>query len=161
MTVLHTARRGQAIVEFALVAPVFVVFTFGVIQLALVFISFYSETTAARETARWLAVNANADDATVAAHVQSSLPPGLVGGAPGLVAAGGASTDTSYQVGDMQVTFTPCVPTGSPRVCSHPGRAPGGTLHVEMRYDVINLLFAPTLPLPRLLPAYRVYVMAE
>jgi hypothetical protein len=65
--------------------------------------------------------------------------------------------------------FTPCLPGGTPVVCTHPNRAPGATLHVRMAYDVSNLMFLPTnfqfgwmsVVVPTQLPNYTVYVMAE
>jgi hypothetical protein len=144
-------------------------FFFSVIQLSLIFIWFYSETNAARSTARWLAVHANSTDNSVAAQVQQSLLPGMIGGSPSLIGAGTTSTDTQYQIGNMRVWFTPCLPGGNPVACTHPGRAPGSTLHVQMSYAVSNLIFLPTnfqlgwmsVSLPTMLPTYTVYAMAE
>jgi hypothetical protein len=165
-----TSRKsGQAQVEFAFAMPVFFLFIFSVIQLSLVFIFFYSETSVARGTARWLAVHGNSLDSSVAAQVQQSLLPGMIGGTPTLISAGTTNADTQYQVGNMRVWFTPCLPSGTPTVCTHPRRAPGSTLHVQMSYDMSNLFFLPTnfqlgwmsVAVPTALPSYTVYVMTE
>jgi hypothetical protein len=166
------ARRrlsGQGLVEFALVLPLFVLFVFTVIQLSLLFVWFYSETIVTRQSARWLAIHGNSLDASFAAQVQQELLPGMIGGTLLLVSAGSASADAVYRVGRMQVRFTPCLPSGTPTVCSHPSRAPGATLQVEMSYDASDIIFLPTnfqvgwasVTIPATLPAYRVNAMAE
>jgi Flp pilus assembly protein TadG len=160
-------ERGQALVEFALVLPIFTMFVFATIQLALVFVAYYSETRMARETARYLAVNSSVTDLALAQHVQSTMLPGLVNGSPTLVTAGSTAVDTVYTDGRMTIQFTPCVPSGS--TCSHTNRAPGATIYVQMSYDITNLLFLPstfrmgslTAKIPTSLPPYRVYVMTE
>jgi Flp pilus assembly protein TadG len=162
-----TPRRenGQALVELALVLPLFMLFVFVTIQLSLVFVAYYSETRMARETARWLAINSSSTDLEVAQHVQNTMLPGLVNGAPGTSA--GDTTNAKYPVGKMTVTFTACGASTPP--CTHVNRAPGATLYVDMSYDVRNLLFLPStfrlgtlsISLPTTLPAYRVYVMVE
>jgi Flp pilus assembly protein TadG len=161
--------RGQALVEFALTMPLFMVFVFALVEIALLFIWFYSETSVARDTGRWLAVHGNSSDASVATHVLQSLPAGMIGATPVQLVAGTTTTDTQYRVGNMTVTFTPCLPTGTPVTCSHPSRAPGSTLHVQMSYDVSNIIFLPTrfqlgwmsATIPTTLPPYTVYVMTE
>jgi Flp pilus assembly protein TadG len=144
-----------------------VLFIFVVIELSLVFITYYSETRVARESARWLAIRSNSTtDAQFAAHVQATMLPGLVSAAPALVTTGTLATDAEYDVGRMRVKFTPCVMTTN---CTHGKRAPGQTLYVQMTYDVGNLLFLPTtwsmgqyvVRLPTQLPAYKVSLMVE
>jgi Flp pilus assembly protein TadG len=161
------ARRagGQALVEFALTLPLFALFVFCVIELSLVLVSYYSETRMARETARWLAVNGKTTDDQVAAHVQSTMLPGLISGAPSVISDD--NTTAIYNVGKMKVTFMACGASTLP--CTATNRAAGTTLYVEMSYDVANLLFLPTsfnmgylhTSLPTALPAYRVWVMNE
>lgn len=152
--------------EFGLVLPLFMLFVFCVIQLGVIFIAYYSETRMARETARWLAVNANATDAQVAAQVQSTMLPGLINGS--ISGNYGDSNNAIYDVGaKMTVTFTSCGTTTPP--CTNNNRAPGATLYVQMSYDVKYLLFLPTnfqlgnlqAHIPTGLPGYRVYVMVE
>jgi hypothetical protein len=160
---------GQAQVEFAFALPLFLAFVFAVIQISFVFIWFYSETTMVRGTARWLAVHANSQDSAVATQIQSTLLPGMIGGSPTLISAGTSNLDTVYQVGNIRAWFTPCLPSGTPVTCTHPNRAPGSTLHVQMTYDMSNVIFLPTsfqfgwmsMSVPTALPAYTVYVMAE
>jgi Flp pilus assembly protein TadG len=163
-------QKGQSLVEFALALPLFALFVFVVIELSLVFVSYYSETRMARETARYLAINANSTDLQVAQHVQTNMLPGLVPGTPSLTTAGNSTQDTIYVVGQMTVTMSPCYKTGSTSgSCDHPQRQSGTTLHVQMSYNVANLLFLPTtfrlgglsVGLPTQIPAYSVYVMVE
>ncbi len=162
-------QASQALVEFALALPLFVVFVFSVIQLSLMFIWFYSQTSVVRDTARWVAVHPNSSDSAVAAYVQQTLLPGMLGGSPSLVSAGSTTADTAYQVGNMRMWFTPCLPGGNPTVCTHPRRAAGATLRVQMSYDMANVLVLPStfqfgwmsVSLPTSLPSYTMYVMAE
>lgn len=157
-------------VEFAFAFPLFMVIVFAIIQFGVLFIWYYSETQMARETVRWLAVNRDATDSQVAARIQATMLPGMIGGTPALVSAGTASTPTVYTIGRMTTRFTPCTPTGAvPPTCTHANRAPGATLMVEMEYDAANVLFFPasvamgpfSVGLPTVLPAYRTFVMAE
>lgn len=172
-TALPRRSQSQALVEFAVVLPIFVLFVFATIQLSLVFVAYYSETRMARETARWLAVHPTATDLEVAQHVQSTMLPGLVNGVPGTStwnSTNPLNPFVQYPVGKMTVTFTPCdmAASGTPP-CGHTNRAPGATLFVDMSYDVQNLLFLPstfrfgqlTTRMPTSLPAYRIYVMVE
>ena len=159
--------RGQAIVEFALTLPMFVLVLMVTFQLGLLFIAYYSETRMARETARWAAVNSKtSDDAALADHVNSTMLPGLVGGTPNVV-VGTASVDATATVGKMTVRYTPCVISGG--ICTRTNRVSGATLYVDMSYDVSNVLFLPStwrlgslvVKIPTALPAYRVYMMVE
>jgi Flp pilus assembly protein TadG len=163
-------QDGQALVEFALTLPLFALFVFVVIQISVVFVAYYSETRMARETGRWLAVNRNASDLQVAQHVQNTMLPGLASGTPSLTTGGNSTQDTVYLVGKMTLTFSPCYKTGSSSGgCDHLQRTPATTSHVQMSYDVSNLLFLPPtfnfgylrVGLPSQLPVYRVYVMVE
>jgi hypothetical protein len=157
------------LVEFSLALPLFLLFVFSVIQLSLMFIWFYSQTSIVRDTARWVAVHPNSLDVAVAVHVQQTLLPGMIGSTPVLLTAGSTTADTVYQVGNMRVWLTPCLPGGTPTVCTHPRRAPGATLHVQMSYDMSNVLILPSsfqlgwmsVTLPTALPSYTMYVMAE
>src|SRR5207245_8663938 len=121
----------------------------------------------ARETTRWLAVNSGATDDQLAAHVQTTTLPGLVGGTPG--SNTGDTTNAIFAVGRMTVQFTSCGTNTSAPPCTNVNRAPGATLYVQMSYDVANLLFLPTnfrfgwlqTRVPTALPPYRVSVMVE
>lgn len=61
------------------------------------------------------------------------------------------------------------MPSGTPVSCSHPDRAPGATLRVQVAYDASNIVFLPvrfqlgwmSVGAPTTLPPYTVYVMAE
>ena len=168
-------QRSQALTEFALVLPIFVLFVMVIIQLSLMFITYYSETRMTRETARWLAVHATTtDDDALAAHVQGTMLPGLVNGTPS-VTFGNATTPAVATVGQMTVTYTPCEWSGGP-VCHYPttgtprdGRGAGQMIYVTMSYNAANLFFLPTtwhfgwlvVSLPTTLPSYTVWVMVE
>jgi len=159
--------RGQAIVEFALTLPLFVMVVMVTFQLGLLFVAYYSETRMARETARWAAVHSKTtDDAALADHVNATMLPGLVGGTPSVV-AGTSTLDATATVGKMTVRYTPCVISSG--ICTRANRVSGATLYVDMSYDVSNVLFLPStwhlgslvVKIPTSLPAYRVYIMVE
>jgi len=84
--------------------------------------------------------------------------------------------DSVATVGNMRLQWTPCSWNGT--ICTYVGqgtnpagsaRSSGSTLHVELQYDVSNLLFLPTtfrfgsltVAMPTGLPEYRVSVMVE
>jgi Flp pilus assembly protein TadG len=173
---LKIRHKGQALVEFAMTLPLFMVFVFVTIELALVFVSYYSETRMTRETTRWLAVHSNnTNDSELALHVQTTMLPGLVGAIPVRTVIGDATTPTTYTVGNMTVQFTPCLPyldttnAAGTGVCTDLNRVAGSTLFVQMTYDVRQLLFLPTnfrigsatARLPTALPPYKVSIMVE
>jgi Flp pilus assembly protein TadG len=168
--------KGQALVEFAITLPLFMVFVFVTIELALLFVAYYSETRMARETTRWLAVHSRTtNDDELAAHVQSTMLSGLITGVPTRLVTGDATTQSEYKVGNMTIDFTPCMPyldvnnAAGTGVCTHTDRVAGATLSVQMSYDARPMLFLPTsfrmgsvtARLPTGLPAYKVSVMTE
>jgi Flp pilus assembly protein TadG len=179
-------QRSQALVEFAFAVPIFALLVFFTIEVGLIFISYYSEASMARETARWLAVrSATTDDTELATYVQQHMLPGMLGGTPHVTsptaAALSSSTcttnppgrvpatcDTVATVGNMTVRYSPCGPDVN-GLCAYQQRLTSQTLFVEMTYDVSNLLFLPSTfrlgslstHIPTSLPAYRVSVMTE
>jgi hypothetical protein len=100
-------------------------------------------------------------------HVQQTLLPGMIGGTPSAVTTDIPTGDSLATVGNMHIQWTPCTWNGT--VCTAAARNSGSTLHVELKYDVSNLLFLPTTfrfgslvtTLPTMLPPYRVTIMAE
>jgi hypothetical protein len=170
---MRCALRGQALVEFALTLSMFTVFVLVVFQLGLLFVAYYSETRMARETARWLAVNSRTTlDSDLAAHVQSTMLPGLANGTPTVVSTPTCANGCAeYMVGSMDVQFTPCNFDSGNHVCTNANRASGQTLSVQLQYNVATggLIFLPrqfrmgnlVVQVPQSLPAYRVSVMVE
>ena len=159
--------KAQAITEFAFTMPMFMLFVFCTIELALVFVFYYSEVNVARDSTRWLAVHRTSTDDVVATYVHDTQLPGMVTGTPTLVQAGSATQDTIYDIGQMRIQFAPCVPSGGN--CTRAERAAGATLYLQATYSVSNILFLPTtfrlgslaVGMPTALPPYKVYVMAE
>jgi len=79
MTGSPPAQRGQALTEFALIAPLFFLLIFGVIQMGILFGGQIGLTNAAREVARYAStVPANQSLATIQAQanpvLQRSIP---------------------------------------------------------------------------------------
>ena len=171
------AARGQALVEFAFAAPLFVAFVFVIIQIALIFIAYYSTAEIALRGARWLAIHPQSTDAQYGAYLETQLLPGMVGGAPSQVTAGTSAnrsisppdpgTPAEVRLGALTVRYTACGQSGG--FCTNVDRSPGSVLFVETRYDVSNWVFLPTtynfglftFTLPTSLPTYRVNKMVE
>jgi Flp pilus assembly protein TadG len=76
----HRSEAGQALVEFALVAPLFFLLIFGVIQFGILFGGQIGLGNAAREVARYAStVPANASSATVAAQATAAMQRSIPG----------------------------------------------------------------------------------
>ena len=154
---------GQALVEFALTIPLFLIFVFSIIQIGLVFIAYYSEAEMALRGSRWLAINSTVTDDAFATHMQSELLPGMVGGTPSTAA--GVSGETVATIGQLTVRFTKCTPNGSN--CDN--RPSGSILYVQAEYNMANWIFLPTtyrlgfytFTIPTSLPPYKVYKLVE
>lgn len=139
----------MALVEFALAFPVFVFVLLAALQLALVVTQSYGVRNIARDTARWLAINPDSDDAALRAYALAAVVP------------------TMDPAGFTRVTASPGCPALSGGRCL--GRQPGGVVTVTVQYDVGPRLFLPTTfgwgPLtvrfPTVLPAYSVSAMVE
>ena len=104
---LFNCRKGNSATEFALVAPVLVVFTLGIIQVSA---SFYAHSTmafAARETARKLAVgdfgSQYSADATAAQNYAQSLLSGWGSGYTVNVTIPNAGLSTTDFIVDISV----------------------------------------------------------
>jgi Flp pilus assembly protein TadG len=165
-------QRSQAVTEFAFVLPIFMLLVFGIIQLSLIFVAYYSETRMARESARWLAINHNSVDTDLAQHVSDTMLPGMLNGAITQDSTSN-NADAYYHVGNMDVKFTACNPTitlptpAGP--CLNTNRDSGQTIYVELHYNVSNLIFLPTnfrlgplsTRIPTTLPGYRISIMVE
>jgi Flp pilus assembly protein TadG len=98
-------RRAAAAVEFAVVAPVFLLLVFGMIEYGRMVMVYQVLTNASREGAR-VAVLDGATTASVTAQVNSYLTSGSVSGATVTVAP---NPPTNAQYGDP-VTVTVSVP---------------------------------------------------
>ena len=66
------ARRGAAVVEFALVAPLMIMLTFGLIEIGRIMLVKQTATHASREGAR-ISIRPNADDDDVLDRVNEEL----------------------------------------------------------------------------------------
>ncbi|HXI44768.1 MAG TPA: TadE/TadG family type IV pilus assembly protein [Candidatus Acidoferrales bacterium] len=77
--------RGQALTEFALVAPIFFLLVFGIVQLGLLFGGQNGLVNAAREVARYAATYKTAitDPAGACSAVEAQIAPALARALPG------------------------------------------------------------------------------
>ena len=133
--------RGQALVELALAAPLFLFLTFASLQLAVVVMHGYGVRQVTRETARWLALNPDTTDAAVAARaVELRMP---------------AMRADAFE----RVTPLPACPSLTAGRCPT-GRGAGEVVSVEVQYDLVDALFLPFFE-GLTLPPYRVSVLVE
>jgi len=65
---------GQAMVEFALMLPIFIIVVIGLFGMAMVFFSFVGSSSAAREGARYLAGDPQAANSAVQTHICTVNP---------------------------------------------------------------------------------------
>lgn len=93
-------ERGQSLVEFAIILPVFLLLLLGTVDLGLGFKTYIALTNAAREGARWISIYPNDQAgarARIAAEVESI---GLSAGSPSDNGyAVSFSTDSGYSIG--------------------------------------------------------------
>lgn len=106
-------RRGAAVVEFAVVAPVFFLFVFGMIEFGRMVMVQQILTNAAREGAR-VAILPGATTAQVDAKVNTYLTAGAINGASTTVnpdppsgAAYGSAVTVTVSVPFKSVSWTP------------------------------------------------------
>ena len=99
-------RRGAAVVEFALVAPVFLTLTVGCIELGRAIVVQQLLTNASREGARVAGYDTTTSTSTVAAEVNSYLANVNISGATTVVAPSNLSNMSDGQ----QVSVTVSVP---------------------------------------------------
>ena len=92
-------RRGQAIVEMALILPIFIVLLFGMLYLGMAMQNYITVTEAARAGARVAAVGGN--DAAVVAAIDNAapniLPAQLVTTITGTAIGGNATVTVAYK----------------------------------------------------------------
>jgi hypothetical protein len=138
---MKPSERGQALVEMAFAAPVFLFVLLASLQLALVVMQTYNVRQVTRETARWLALHPDTNDADVAAQAVIMRMPVMSAGA------------------FERVTPLPACPTLTAGRCPT-GRSPGDIISVELEYDVADALFLPGFEGLVLAP-YQVSVLVE
>ncbi len=123
MTRLISEDDANSVAEFALVVPIFLFIVLASMQLALIGIVRYDVKHVTRETARWLAVNPDATDAGLSAHVAGDVLPGMVAG------------------NILSASATPACPSLSAGHCA--ARSSGTVLTVSVLYDASNVYFLP------------------
>jgi len=102
--------RGQALVEFALVLPLFLMILFGLLQFGLAFSTYLTLNEAAREGARTAAITADVTTITTKVQYAASTVSGLE--SPVIAYSGGTRTVGN----DVTVTLSAPVPILLPYV---------------------------------------------
>ncbi|MDO8689215.1 MAG: TadE/TadG family type IV pilus assembly protein [Dehalococcoidia bacterium] len=95
------SERGEALVEFAILAPVLILLLFAMVDFGRVFDAWVISTNAAREGARYAAVYSTKDYLSNAQVVQMSQQKAYDYLAGGM----GGRTDVSYTVSDITVSM--------------------------------------------------------
>lgn len=102
-------RRGAHLVEFALVAPIFFAFVFGMIDLGRGFMVSSLLTNAARAGCRTAVLPGKTNDDVKTAVTNTLKGQGVNGSTTTITVAGGASDVSGAETGEM-VTVTVAVP---------------------------------------------------
>ena len=71
----RSRSRGQTLVEFALILPVLLLLTLGVVDFSRIFVSYIALTNAVREGALYAAEGDRTVAATYVSHIQSRMQP--------------------------------------------------------------------------------------
>jgi Flp pilus assembly protein TadG len=107
-TLLRAGReRGQSTVELALIVPIILWIALGIVDLGRVFYTYTAATNAAREGARYYAMNPNVAPSAVIPRVQAEAAPQVI-----LDSGQIRPTAPSFDVRRVEVdfTFTPIAP---------------------------------------------------
>ena len=142
-------QRGQALVEWTLVLPIFLLFAMACLQFTVIWWAYISTTNVVRDGTRWLAVHPHTTDAAFSTMMTTSRLPANV------LAA--------------NLTLTPlpaCAALVSGRCTA---RTTGVQLSVTATYNISSLLFlgsqfgwSPwTITIPSTLPAITMYMPVE
>ena len=111
---IRTERKGVALVEFALVAPIFVLFIIGVLEIGRAMVVAGQVTNASREAARVASFDSTTKTETVTAAANAYLSKVGISGAtttvspnPPSSAADGASVTVTVSIPYNQVRWLP------------------------------------------------------
>ena len=95
----HRGERGQNLVEFALIGPLFFVFVFAIVDFGMGLRAWIAITNSAREGARLAAVRCATDEAAAAADAtRQAVRQKAVDSSGGLLANASVTTDTDIDV---------------------------------------------------------------
>lgn len=141
---------GQALVEFALCAPVLLFTVMATVQLGVFVGMEFNVMQVTRETVRWLAIDPHTTDADALAHAQAIRRPGML-------ASSFASITAS----------PPCAGLDGSGRCAD--RVDAQEVAVRISYDVSHVLFFPAqlslgpleIRIPTTLPEYTAWAPIE
>lgn len=153
---LNRRRRGQALVELALVMPLLIGIVAVLFQFGILFVAYLSIVNETRDIGRYVAVHPDIIDGTICTTA-SSLWKQLCDDAPSVISAA-----------NVQPTFTPLCASLVGGKCAL--RTAGTMIHISLTYNATSIIFLPTtfrlgswltVAMPTSLPAYDYYVMVE
>src|SRR5690348_8020125 len=73
----RSRQKGQALVEWTLVLPIFLLFTLACLQFTIIWWAYISVTNVTRDGMRWLAVHPHTTDTTFVTMMNTRLPSNL------------------------------------------------------------------------------------
>ena len=145
---LSSRRRGQSVVELALVLPLWAIFAFACFQFGIIFLTHISVMKSARDAGRWVAVHPHTLDATATSAVRSRLPPNI-------------------QSANLSIAISPSCTVLTAGRC--PNRSPGQQIALTFSYNYASLIFLPAtfgfgdlvIRVPTAMPPYTIFMAAE
>jgi TadE-like protein len=173
-SVARRHRRGQALVELAIVFPVLVGIVAVLFQFGILFIAYLSLVHETRDIGRYVAVHPDTLDGspgTVSPPCSSSPPSGSLWAH---VCSNVPSVIDATKIKDIPLVTPACTTISSTTGHCVSGstqiRTTGSEIHIQMSYDASSIIFLPTtfqlgawlkVAIPTQLPQYDYYVMVE
>jgi Flp pilus assembly protein TadG len=141
-------QKGQALVEWTLVMPIFLLFAVACFQFTVIWWAYISTSNVVRDGTRWLAVHPHTTDSTFTTMMHSRLPSNLT-------------------AANLTLTTSPACASLSSGVCV--GRTTGAQLSVTGTYNISGILFLPSqfgwepwrIQIPTSLPPFTMYMPVE
>jgi hypothetical protein len=150
--------RAQALVELAMIMPLFLGIVTILFQFGILFIAYLSIVHETRDIGRFVAVHPDTIDGTCAT---TGLWKQVCDDAPSVI-------DKNLIT---PVSFTPaCVTLTAAPALACPTRTSGSQMKISLKYNAASIIFLPTtfrlgpwlnVVIPTSLPAYDYYVMVE
>lgn len=112
-------KKGQSLVEFALIIPIFLLIVFAIIQFAIILSTYLSLTNLSREGARYSAINYTQTDTVVANYIR---------GNPATNYTGGINPSNLWGGDFTSVSISPAYGSST--------RIRGNTITVSLQYDL-------------------------
>lgn len=140
---------GAAAVEFIIIGPMLIFFTFVCLQFAVILFAYLSLLNTARDMTRWVTFSPNTIDSAAISAIQARIP-------------------SDMNPSKLSISISPACTVLVQNKC--PNRATGQDIAVTVTYDISGLYFLPTtfnfmrnlsVQFPTTLPPYTMHMQAE